>query len=153
MIEKAENKIDLNLFLIKYWSKYGNTLVEHHNLPDFVRDIRPPPGLLLACDIRPDHYIPTLEGDVHLLSQLDLHREGLSEYSNFIRSSGSGGHRHDNFYERSTSSPPRGNIIRTLIDSTRPDNYQPAGTAATSIYRSTTITDTTSHGPGYSSML
>lgn len=153
----------------EYWNKYGNTLIEAHNLPDFVRDIRPPPGLLLASDVRPDHYIPHLEGDVHLLSNLDLHREGLSEYANFIRGAvasghSTGGHR-DTYYEssRSTSSPPRGSVIRTLVDSAfRSDGSGSHAhgypTSSTSVYKSTTITDTSSHPPpgnggGYSSML
>ena len=126
-------------------------MIESHKLPDFARDLRPPAGQTLASEIRPEHLIPTLEGEVHLLSQIDLQREGLSEYSSYIRSGGfssgttTSSHLHttnDNFYNRASSSPPR-NIIRTIVDSVRPDGgaYASSTNSPPSVYISSNIAD------------
>ena len=138
-------------------------MIESHKLPDFARDLRPPAGTVLASDLRPEQLIPTLEGEVHLLSQIDLQREGLSEYSSYIRTGGfsshtsGGSHLHtttDNFYDRASSSPPR-NVIRTIVDSVQPHisggGAYPSSNSPPSVYRSSNITDANNSGYHYSS--
>jgi Ca2+-binding EF-hand superfamily protein len=68
-----------------YVQRYGNTLRSPNELPQFVRDIRPPAGVVLAaeCVYNPVH---ELEGDVEALKLIDLDREGLSQYKNFVNS-------------------------------------------------------------------
>jgi hypothetical protein len=147
----------------KYWSKYGNTLIESHNLPDFVKDIRPPPGLVLASDFKSQKL--QLEGDIQYLSQIDLEREGLSEYLSYVQTSttsGSSGVRFydnggrsggvtDTYYERSSGSPPRGSdVVRTLVDGAFSSSSAQGATSvsasissssASASYKSTTIND------------
>lgn len=134
--------------------------------------------MLLASDIRPEYYIPRLEGDLHLLDRIDLHREGLSEYSSYTRTTGgssssggigtvggliggatgaTGGTYYDS---RATSSPPRGSVIRTIVDSAfRSDNGggYPAGATAssssTAVYKSTTTYSDDQPGGGYQSRM
>ena len=56
-------------------------------MPTFVKEIKPPEGLTLAADSSsPIMY--ELEGDLHALSLVDLEREGLVEYRNFLRQIG-----------------------------------------------------------------
>lgn len=64
-------------------AKYGKTLIEPHFLPDFVKEIRPSNGLLLASEIRPQK--PILEGEIQLLQYVDLEKEGLGEYSSYVQ--------------------------------------------------------------------
>ena len=49
-------------------------------MPDFVNEIRPPKGLVLAAD-QPQNPVHELVGDVHALKLIDnLEREGLGQY-------------------------------------------------------------------------
>ena len=67
----------------EYVEKYGPSLMKFNDFPDFIKDIRPPQGLVLAAD-----YVqksPSLEGDLQALSWIDLDREGLSEYKAYVK--------------------------------------------------------------------
>ena len=66
-----------------YLNKYGSSLKTYEELPDFVRDMKPPEKLHLACE---QNYRTSqvLVGDLEALRLVDLEREGLSEYKNFL---------------------------------------------------------------------
>jgi len=68
----------------EYVQFYGNTLKTSTQLPDIVHEIPTPEGLTLAADYTPSS-VPELEGDLHALKLIDLHAEGLSEYSDYVR--------------------------------------------------------------------
>lgn len=105
---------------------YVYSLIEYHNLPAWVREIRAPAGLLLASDYKATR--PVLEGDIQWLSKINLEQEGLSEYASYVsshsHSSHTGGTTYydggrtttETYYDRDRSSPPRGNIVRTIVD-------------------------------------
>jgi hypothetical protein len=63
----------------EYVQRYGSSLKTAREFPDFVSEIKPPSGIVLAADYR---YNPVheLEGDLEGLRLVDLDREGLSEY-------------------------------------------------------------------------
>jgi hypothetical protein len=64
---------------IEYKQRYGTSLKSYSELPDFVHEIKPPQGVVLAAD-RPELSVPDLEGDVGALDLVDLEREQLEEY-------------------------------------------------------------------------
>jgi hypothetical protein len=68
-----------------YVARYGSSLRQSHNLPEFVFDIKTPDGLVLAADYKcmPIH---ELEGDLHALKLVNLEREGLGEYRHYASS-------------------------------------------------------------------
>jgi hypothetical protein len=72
----------------EYTAKFGSTLKTVNELPDFVREIRPPTGLTLASESVTQGGVTQvrqeLEGDVYALSFVDLNREGLGELSRFV---------------------------------------------------------------------
>ena len=71
----------------EYVARYGPSLKTSSELPDFVLDIKPPSGVVLAADHKPSS-VPELEGDLHALNLIDLDKEGLSEYrSQLLRAS------------------------------------------------------------------
>jgi len=63
----------------EYVQRYGSSLKNSHELPQFVLDIQTPQDLVLAADYR---YNPVfeLEGQLEAFQYIDLDREGLSEY-------------------------------------------------------------------------
>jgi hypothetical protein len=66
----------------EYISRFGNFLKAPNDLPDFVKEIKPPSGLVLAAHAPMPKF--ELEGDLHALSMIDLDREGLSEYKSYL---------------------------------------------------------------------
>ena len=62
-----------------YVARYGSSLKTSQELPQFVLDIKPPQGVVLAADYQYNN-IHELEGDVGALKLVDLDREGLSQY-------------------------------------------------------------------------
>ena len=68
----------------EYVQKYGPTLKQTEELPQFVLDIKNPDGLSLAATHRYNP-IHELEGDVEALKLVDLDREGLSEYKPYLQ--------------------------------------------------------------------
>ena len=64
---------------VEYVEKYGSSLKKHVEFPDFVREIRPPAGVVLAAEYNAPSLID-LEGDIQALNLIDLDREGLGEY-------------------------------------------------------------------------
>ena len=66
-----------------YVNKFGAELKEARDLPDFVNDVRTPDGIILAAQYRPlAHH--ELEGDLHALKLVDLEKEGLGVYTNYL---------------------------------------------------------------------
>ena len=63
----------------EYVQRYGSTLKQPNQLPDFVLDIKPPQGIVLAADYQYNQ-VHELEGEVSALRLVDLDKEGLSEY-------------------------------------------------------------------------
>lgn len=65
----------------EYVQRYGMDLKDSSQLPSFVTEIRPPPGVILASEYKPKI---ELEGDIDALKLIDLDREGLSEYKKYL---------------------------------------------------------------------
>jgi hypothetical protein len=67
---------------VEYVKRYGASLKTARELPDFVLDIKPPNGVVLAADYQYNgpQNTPELEGDLHALRLIDLDRAGLGEY-------------------------------------------------------------------------
>ena len=71
---------------IEYMQRFGSTLKKPNELPQFVKDIRPPEGVILAADAPTELREYELEGDVYALSLVDdLEREGLLEYKRQLK--------------------------------------------------------------------
>lgn len=71
---------------VEYVQRYGPTLKTTKELPDFVLEIKPPQGIVLAADYQ--YNVHELEGEVQALGLVDLDREGLSEYKDQLRKLG-----------------------------------------------------------------
>lgn len=69
---------------VEYIQRYGTSLKRSIELPNFVKEIKPPEGLILAADSN-SPLMYELEGDLHALTLVDLEREGLVEYKNFLK--------------------------------------------------------------------
>jgi hypothetical protein len=67
---------------VEYEERYGSILKQYVDFPLFVKDIRPPAGLILASEAV--QVLPNLEGDIQALTLIDLDREGLAEYRNVV---------------------------------------------------------------------
>jgi len=65
-----------------YVARYGSSLRQSNNLPEFVIDIKTPDGLVLAADYK--YVSNVLEGDLHALKLINLEREGLGEYKHYL---------------------------------------------------------------------
>ncbi|CAF0870800.1 unnamed protein product [Brachionus calyciflorus] len=72
----------------EYVKRYGNTLIDSENLPKFVVDIQPPEGVVLASQVKNTN-LYELEGDVDALKLVDLEKEGLNEYKNYLNKNAS----------------------------------------------------------------
>ena len=64
--------------------RYGSSLKRSIELPTFVKEIKPPAGVILAADSGTST-IYELEGDVYALNLVDLEREGLVEYRYLLK--------------------------------------------------------------------
>lgn len=71
---------------LEYVQRYGSSLKRAIELPNFVKEIKPPSGLALAADSS-SNSIYELEGDVYALNLVDLEREGLVEYRYLLKKS------------------------------------------------------------------
>ena len=97
----------------EYVARYGQTLKTSQEIPDFVRKIKPPNGMVLAADSA-QKTVYELEGDVGALKLVDLDSEGLGEYRDQVYSnakptikivSPSGQENHITFHSHSTQTP------------------------------------------------
>ncbi len=74
----------------EYASKYSSSIVESSKLPEYVRTVKNPDGVVLACDLEPKVNFD-LEGDLKELAELvrenllDLNDIGLGEYKNYLQ--------------------------------------------------------------------
>ena len=68
---------------VEYVEKYGPSLKQHTEFPDFVKEIRPPVGVVLAAEYNAPSLID-LVGEIEALKLIDLDREGLSEYKAWL---------------------------------------------------------------------
>ena len=66
----------------EYVQRYGATLKNSRELPQFVLDIQPPQGVILAADYKYNE-VHELEGAISALNLVDLEREGLAQYRLF----------------------------------------------------------------------
>ena len=67
----------------EYVAQYGASLKISRDLPQFVLDIKTPEGLVLAADFKYSSFFE-LEGDIEALKMVDLKKEGLSEYIDYL---------------------------------------------------------------------
>jgi Ca2+-binding EF-hand superfamily protein len=66
-----------------YAERYGSSLKSFSELPQFVKEIRPPMGVILASEYVGSG-IYDLEGDIEALKLIDLEKEGLIEYKSYV---------------------------------------------------------------------
>ena len=69
---------------VEYVQRYGSSLKRSIELPTFVKEIKPPAGVILAADSGASN-VYELEGDVYALNLVDLEREGLVEYRYLVK--------------------------------------------------------------------
>jgi hypothetical protein len=75
---------------VKYKKLYSASLTSPDKMPDFVKEMPVPPGIKLAIDeSKKNASLPELYGDLDALNLIDLEKEGLSAYKNFLRSNNS----------------------------------------------------------------
>ncbi|CAF1010698.1 unnamed protein product [Brachionus calyciflorus] len=70
----------------EYIERYGDSITQSDDLPDFVKKLPSPNGVTLAADLYENSnkkFIHDLYGDIDALKLVDLDREGLSEYKNY----------------------------------------------------------------------
>ena len=70
-----------------YVQRYGPSLFSSNELPDFVTQIKPPTGIILAADQK-RRLFHELEGEIDALKLVDLDKEGLGEYKEWLRNRG-----------------------------------------------------------------
>ena len=70
-----------------YIKRFGRNLKPAKDLPQFVLDIKPPDGIVLAADHHHHSSFYELEGEVQALNLIDLEKEGLSEYIPLLQKS------------------------------------------------------------------
>jgi hypothetical protein len=70
---------------VDYVQRYGHSLVVSNELPQFVQDIATPDGIELAANSKYSE-LYELEGDVEALNLVDLEKEGLGQYRNYLNS-------------------------------------------------------------------
>ena len=63
----------------EYVQRYGTTLKQSRELPDFVLDIKAPQGVVLAADYKYNE-VHELEGELQAFKLVDLEKEGLTQY-------------------------------------------------------------------------
>lgn len=63
-----------------YMRRFGDSVIEADQLPNYVRKLPPPKGKRFAADLNLPQTPPPLYGDLHALRLIDLDREGLGEY-------------------------------------------------------------------------
>lgn len=67
-------------------SRYGSEIKQFYELPDYVRYLQKPHGLVLSADMGETRC--ELVGDLYALSLIDLDKEGLSEYKSSVQPTG-----------------------------------------------------------------
>ena len=72
---------------IEYIERYGPNLKSHNQLPEYVLDIKNPQGIELAAESKKEIKFE-LTGDLDALSLIDLEKEGLGMYKDFLKNSG-----------------------------------------------------------------
>lgn len=68
----------------EYTLKYGAELRAASDLPKYILDIKTPDNLRLAADV-PEPDVHELEGDIEALKLIDLEREDLGVYRQYLR--------------------------------------------------------------------
>lgn len=63
----------------EYQRKFAGQLLDAKDIPQHLRDIKNPQGLVLAADVQ-KHHVAELYGDVNALLDVDLEKEDLLEY-------------------------------------------------------------------------
>jgi len=96
---------------VEYIERYGASLKTHVDFPAFVREIRPPVGVVLAAEYSAPSLLE-LEGDLQALNLIDLEREGLAEYRAFLARFGQSG---GSFASGSSSSAIVGGASNVIV--------------------------------------
>jgi len=107
----------------RYVKRFGSSLKKSAELPQFVKEIMPPEGVILADDNDESTHRYVLEGDVYALNYVDLEREGLQEYRSQLKLSRSQTMTKTSSQTSQVSSPGPLNysILRELYDSMKID--------------------------------
>ena len=69
---------------VEYVERYGASLKTHREFPEIVHELRPPVGVVLAAEYNAPSLID-LEGDINALNMIDLDKEGLPEYKDWLK--------------------------------------------------------------------
>lgn len=69
---------------VEYVQRFGPSLKVSKDLPQFVSDIKCPEGIQLAAQHKYKG-VHELEGDIEALKLVDLDKEGLSEYKDYLQ--------------------------------------------------------------------
>jgi hypothetical protein len=70
---------------VEYVERYGVSLINHSEMPQFIREIRPFTNVVLASEFVTSRLFE-LEGDIDALKLIDLEKEGLAEYRAYLTS-------------------------------------------------------------------
>lgn len=69
---------------LEYIERYGSNLKSSNELPEYVLDIKNPDGIELAAETKQDINFELI-GDLDALNLIDLEKEGLGMYKNFLK--------------------------------------------------------------------
>ena len=67
----------------KYIEKFGSKLIKANEIPEYLREI-PRPENLASPNERSNTFLPELEGDLGALNLIDLEKEGLGDYREYL---------------------------------------------------------------------
>lgn len=87
-----------------YKETYGQELLSAKDLPDIVNSFQNPDGLELASEQPANAFSYELEGDILALRMVDLNKEGLEEYADFLNEFNESLSRASNEYRESEAS-------------------------------------------------
>jgi hypothetical protein len=67
----------------KYIEKFGSKLIKPNEIPEYLREIPTPEGLASPNEST-QTFLPELEGDLEALNLIDLEKEGLGDYKEYL---------------------------------------------------------------------
>ena len=74
---------------VEYVRRYGSSLKQANELPDYVHNIKTPPDVgVLAADKTNSSAVHELIGEIDMLKYVDLEKEGLGEYTRQLATKG-----------------------------------------------------------------
>ncbi len=75
----------INADPVDYVTRHGPNLIKSDDLPDFIKKIPAPSGIVLASDVSYSNNYSKLIGDIEALRLIDLKKEGLYEYESYVK--------------------------------------------------------------------